>query len=388
MTKLLLFLFVPNHKDCMDADTRSAFGRLSGIVGIVCNLLLCAAKFVIGTVSGSVAVIADAVNNLADASGSVVTLVGFRMAGKPADKEHPYGHARAEYLAGFIVAMLILFMGFETLKSAVEKLLNPTAVELSVPFAVILGCSVLMKLWLSRFNKKLGKTIDSAALLATGTDCRNDAVSTAAVLAAAIIQALTDINLDGLVGVAMALLILWSGIGVAKGTLSLLLGNGPDQELREKLEKELLCHEKVLGCHDLLVHDYGPGRRFATCHIEMDVREAPMVCHDIIDSMERSCLERLGVHMSIHYDPIVVGDPILDRVRCAITHCVQTLDPAITIHDLRMVPGSLHTKLMFDVELPFRMRDQKEALKAAIDQTVKALDEHYYTVIEFDETDG
>ncbi len=386
MTKFLLRFFVPHIDQPGDQRVRAACGRLSGMVGIFCNLLLFAGKLVIGTLSGSVAITADAVNNLTDASGSVVTLIGFRVAGKPADEDHPYGHARAEYISGLMVALLILLMGIETLKGAVDKILHPAPVIFSPALVAVLVASVLVKLWLSRFNRKLGKTINSAALEATATDSRNDAISTAAVLFAAIVQALTQVKLDGYVGLAVALLILWSGVGVAKDTLDLLLGTGPDEALKTALAEEILSHDKVLGYHDLLVHDYGPGRRFATIHVEMDVREDPMVCHDIIDNIERACLEKLGVLLSIHYDPMVVDDPVVDQMRQLIEQCIRAIDPRLSIHDFRMVAGPTHTNLIFDVTLPFRMRDQKDSLKVAIDQAVKAQDPRYYTVITFDES--
>lgn len=384
----LIRLFVPHYRETADPAVRSSCGLVSSIVGIVCNLFLAGAKFAVGMISGSIAVTADAVNNLADASGSVVTLIGFRMAGKPADKDHPYGHARAEYLSGFVVAMLILFMGFEIFKEAVGKLLNPVPVEMSLALGLVLGASVLVKLWLFSFNRKLGKHLDSAALHATAADCRNDAVSTAAILVAALVQEFAHIPLDGFVGLGVAALILWSGVGVARDTLSLLLGNGPDQELRGKLEKELFSHEKILGCHDLLVHDYGPGRRFATVHVEMDGKEDPLLCHEIIDTVERTCRERLGVELSIHYDPIVVGDPVVDQLRAVVTDCAVSLDPALSIHDFRMVPGSVYSTVLFDVALPFRMRGQKEALREALDKAVKQHNSNYCTIIEFDETDA
>lgn len=385
MTKLLLRLFVSRFAQPSDHRTRAACGRLSGIVGIFCNLLLVAGKLTIGTLSGSVAITADAVNNLTDVSSSVVTLIGFHLAGRPADKEHPYGHARAEYLSGLMVALLILVMGIDTLKSAIGKIIHPAEVTFSPALVAVLVASVLVKLWMCLFNHKLGKTINSTALLATATDSRNDAISTTAILLAAIIQDVTHVVLDGFVGLAVALLILWSGVGVARDTLDLLLGTGPDEELRSALSAEILSHEKVLGYHDLLVHDYGPGRRFATIHVEMDVREDPMICHDIIDNIERACLEKLGVRLSIHYDPMVVGDPVVDEMRELIGQCVRAIDPGLSIHDFRMVAGPTHTNLIFDVTLPFRMRDQKDSLKVAIDQAVKAQDPRYYTVITFDE---
>ncbi len=386
MISLLLRLFLPRGYSFDEPKIRTRCGRLSGIVGILCNFLLFAGKLAIGILSGSVAITADGVNNLTDASGSVVTLLGFHFAGKPADKEHPYGHARAEYLSGLMVSLLILLMGFETLKSTVDKILHPSPVAFSPALVVVLVLSVLVKLWLCRFNRKIGKAIDSAALMATATDSRNDAISTAAILLTSVLQAVCPVSLDGFVGLAVALLILWSGVGVAKNTMDLLLGTGPDEALKTALSQVITDHENVLGYHDLLVHDYGPGRRFASIHVEMDVREDPMVCHDIIDSIERTCLEKLGVHLSIHYDPVVVGDPVVDEMRALIADHVRQMDAHASIHDFRMVAGPTHTNLIFDVSIPFRLRDQKERLAQSIDQLVKSRNTRYYTVITFDET--
>lgn len=388
MSDRLLHHFIPRSARQDEQKTRAALGRLSGMVGIVCNLLLAAGKLILGILSGSVAISADAVNNLTDASASVVTLIGFHLAGKPADEDHPYGHARAEYISGLLISLLILVMGVETLKSAIDKILHPGTVLFSPALVIILSASIALKLWLCVFNRRLAGTLDSATLAATATDSRNDAISTAAVLFATIVQALTQIRLDGYVGLAVACLILWSGVRTAKETLDLLLGTGPDTALRDDLSKEILSHDKVLGYHDLLVHDYGPGRRFATIHVEMDVREDPMVCHDIIDNIERACQEKLGVLLSIHYDPMVVGDPVIDQMRELITQCVKEIDSGLSIHDFRMVAGPTHTNLIFDVTIPFRLREQKDSLKSTIDQAVKARDPRFYTVITFDEAAG
>lgn len=386
MTSLLLRLFLPRGYSFDEPKIRTRCGRLSGMVGILCNLLLFAGKLAIGTLSGSVAITADGVNNLTDASGSVVTLIGFHFAGKPADKEHPYGHARAEYLSGLMVSLLILLMGVETLKSAVDKILHPAPVAFSPALVVVLVLSVLVKLWLFCFNRKLGKAMDSAALMATATDSRNDAISTAAILLSSVVQAVSHVALDGFVGLAVALLILWSGIGVAKNTMDLLLGTGPDEALKAGLEQEIMGHEKILGYHDLLFHDYGPGRRFASIHVEMDVKEDPMVCHDIIDHIERTCLEKLGVQLSIHYDPVVVGDPVVDEMRALIADHVRQVDAAASIHDFRMVAGPAHTNLIFDVSIPYRLHGQKDSLAQSIDQLVKSRNPRYYTIITFDES--
>ena len=315
MTSLLLRIFVPNHRDSASGSVRSAVGALSGRVGILCNLLLFAFKLLIGTLSGSVSITADALNNLSDASGSIVTLIGFKMAGKPADKHHPFGHARAEYLSGLAVAVMILFIGFELGKSSVEKILHPQPVVLTAVMALVLVCSVGVKLWMCLFNRKLGTLIGSSALMATAADSRNDCIATTAVLAAAGLEQWLGIPIDGFMGLAVAVFILYSGIQMARETVSPLLGESADPELREKLVDYISRHPKILGYHDLMVHDYGPGKRYASLHVEMDHREDPMECHEIIDDMERECLRSHNVHLVIHYDPIVTDDPELRQLK-------------------------------------------------------------------------
>ena len=291
----------------------AACGKTAGLIGIALNIGLFAAKLVIGLISGSVAITADAVNNLTDASGSVLTLLGFRLAEKPADEDHPFGHARVEYITGLAVAALILLIGVELGKSSIEKILHPAPVAFSVPLALVLLLSIAVKLWMARFNRVLGRRIDSAALSAAASDSRNDVISTAAVLAACVIGALTGVHLDGPMGLAVAAFIVWSGIGVARETISPLLGENADPALVKAVVEDVMAHELVLGVHDVMVHDYGPGQKFATLHVEMDRREDPLVCHDIIDNIEREILTRHGIHLTIHYDPLEMDDAETDR---------------------------------------------------------------------------
>lgn len=385
MANLLLRLFVADRENTDDPSVRSAYGRLAGIVGIICNILLFISKLVIGTISGAVSITADAINNLTDASSSLVTLVGFRLAEMPADKDHPYGHARMEYISGLTVAAMILLIGVELAKSSIEKILHPTPVEFSAALVIVLALSILIKLWLALFNRKLGNAINSTTLQATATDSRNDAISTTAVLGAAILQVCTSWNVDGAVGLAVAAFILWSGVGVAKDTINLLLGTGADPQLQKDLAQEILSHEKVLGIHDLMVHDYGPGRRFATAHVEMDTREDPMLCHDIIDNIERLCQEKFNIQLCIHYDPVIIDDPQLNETKELVTAYVQSIDNRLSLHDFRMVVGPTHTNLIFDMAIPFGYPLTHQELKEKIDRAVKANHPNYYTVITFDE---
>jgi len=386
MTQLLLRLFVKNSENTQDPGVRSAVGSLSGAVGIVCNLLLFCLKLLVGTLAASVSITADAMNNLSDATSSIVTLLGFKLAEKPADEDHPYGHARFEYLSGLAVAVMIIVIGFELGKSSVEKILNPTAVEFTFATCVVLLGSIAVKLWLAFFNNKLGKMIKASALEATAADSRNDCIATTAVLLAALVEAVTDWQIDGWMGLAVAVFILFSGWNLAKETISPLLGEAASQELQEQIVGFIGSDPKVLGYHDLMVHDYGPGQRFASLHVEMDKDEDPLSCHEIIDDLERECFRRYGIHLVIHYDPVVVNDPELDRMRTLVTAILKVKDERLSIHDFRMVPGSGHTNLIFDVALPSDLRGQEKTLQAALETALNDLGEGtYYTVITFDQ---
>ncbi|MBQ7800929.1 MAG: cation transporter [Oscillospiraceae bacterium] len=384
MTNFLLRRFVRGDQ-FDDPKTRAAVGKLSGLTGIVCNLLLSVGKLTAGALSGSMSITADALNNLSDAASSIVTLWGFKMAEKPADAHHPYGHARSEYLSGLAVAALILFIGFELAKSSISKILKPAPVEYTALTAVILGVSIAVKLWMCLFNRRLGKLIGSSALAATAADSRNDCVATAAVLLAALVEYFTQWRVDGWMGLAVAVFILYSGWNLARETISPLLGEAADPALRQRIVDYIEDCPKVLGYHDLMVHDYGPGQRFASIHVEMDQKEDPLQCHELIDDMERECLESHGIHLVIHYDPVVTNDPRLDRMRQLVLAILHVKDSRLSIHDFRMVPGTGHTNLIFDVALPADLLGQEETIKAALEGALNDLGEGtYYTVITFD----
>lgn len=385
MTSLLLRLFVKNHDDTENPVVRGAYGKLAGAVGIVCNLLLFAGKLLAGILSGSVAVTADAVNNLSDASSSLVTLLGFKLAERPADEEHPYGHARIEYISGLVVAALILLIGAELAKSSFSKILHPETVEFSLLTLGVLVGSILVKLWMALFCRKLGRRIDSTTLLATSADSRNDVISTAAVLVGCLVGYFFDVKLDGYIGMAVALFIIWSGCSIAKDTINPLLGERASEELVRNISDLILSHEKILGIHDLMVHDYGPGNCFASVHAEMDSAEDPLICHDIIDDIERDALRELQVHLVIHYDPIVTDDEELNAARALVEQEIKSIDESLSLHDFRMVRGPGHTNLIFDLVIPYSMEDRKAELKARIDEHLQRQDRKYYTVITFDE---
>lgn len=382
MTELLLRLFAKKQNT---PEGRAAVGRLSGTVGIVCNILLFVAKLAVGLLSGSVSITADAMNNLTDATGSIVTLWGFKLAEKPADEDHPYGHARFEYLSGLAVAGLILLIGFELAKGSVEKILNPQPVSFSWALVGVLVLSIGVKLWLFLFNRKLGRRIASSALLAAACDSRNDCLATGAVLLAAVIEKLSGLPVDGWFGLGVAAFILWSGVGLARETISPLLGESGNPQLHKQIADMVCAEPKVLGYHDLMVHDYGPGQRFATMHVEMDRQEDPMVCHDRIDDLERQCLRELGVHLVVHYDPVVTGDEDLEHTRSRVQEILKNIDSRITIHDFRMVAGMEHTNLIFDMVLPYELMARGKEIRR---KTVEALNASgkttYYLVVTFD----
>ena len=385
MTKLLLRLFVKDYEQTRNPKARAAIGKLSGVVGIISNILLFGLKLLVGTISGSVSITADAMNNLSDATSAIVTLIGFKLAEKPADEDHPYGHARYEYLSGLAVAAMIVVIGFELAKTSVQKILAPSAVEFSIPVAVVLIGSIVVKLWLCLFNRRLGKHIDSSALLATSADSRNDAISTTAVLVAALIELLTQWRIDGYMGLGVALFILYSGAMLAKDTISPLLGETASPELRELIVSVVTSQPKVLGYHDLMAHDYGPGQRFASMHVEMSVMDDPLECHELIDNLERECLKQHNIHLVLHYDPVVTGDAELDRIKAVVEEILRQQDDRISLHDFRMVRGKGHTNLVFDMALPAELLDQKKQIKKRLDETLAQKEPgNYYTVVTFD----
>ena len=377
MTKLLLRIFVKNQD-------RAAIGQLSGVVGVVCNLLLAAVKLLVGILSGSVAVTADALNNLTDAASSVVTFLGFKLAERPADEEHPYGHARYEYLSALVVAGLILLIGFELCKSSFDKILHPTANGINLTMLLILVLSIGVKFWIFLFNRKLGNMTGSQALFATSIDSRNDCIATTAVVIGAAISWYTGWMLDGYFGMAVSLFILYSGINLAKETISPLLGEGAAPELQALIVDYVSQHPKVLGYHDLYVHDYGPGRRFASLHVEMSCKEDPLVCHEIIDDMERECFNSHGIQLVIHYDPVVTDDPELCRVHGMVDAILHQYDPRISTHDFRMVQGSGHTNLIFDVVLPANLSKKESQVRAHLESALEQENTKYYLVLTFD----
>ena len=371
-------------------NIRARIGKLSGAVGIICNCLLAAGKLIVGHMTSSMSITADGLNNLSDGASSIVTLLGFKLAEKPADRKHPYGHARIEYIAGLTVTVMILFIGLELGKSSVEKLIDPEPIEFSFTAVWVLFASILVKLFMMLFNLKMGRRISSNALLATAADSRNDVMTTSAVLAASIVEHFYDVRIDGVMGIAVSLFILYSGIKLAGETMSPLLGEGANPELQKQITDYINGCPMVLGCHDLMVHDYGPGRRYASIHVEIDKNEDPMACHARIDRMERECLKNYGTHLVIHYDPVVTDDPEVNSTKRLVNTIIKVRDGRLTIHDFRMVDYGESVKMSFDMVLPEDLRGQEQSIKETVEKALNSLDsKKYYADITFDmESEG
>lgn len=353
LTELLVKLFIKNPDQTGDHKVRTAYGNLACFVCIFCNVLLFAGKFLVGTIFGSMAITADAMNNLSDASSNVVSLVGFRLGAKPADDEHPYGHARYEYIAGLAVSVMILVIGVELLKESFLKVLHPTPVTFSALTIAVLLASIAVKLRMSVFNRNIGNRIHSETLLATAADARNDVISTSAVLVATLVTHFSGIDrIDGVMGLGVAAFILWSGIGLVRDTISPILGAAPDPELIEYIEKKATSYPGVLGIHDLMIHDYGPGNQLVSFHIEIPADCDVMQSHDLIDSIEKDFQVHDHLLVTIHFDPVVTDDPHINELRDFLKEKLAELEPQANLHDLRIVPGPTHTNVIFDCAVP------------------------------------
>ena len=388
MINLLTRLFVKNSEDVKSPTVRRAYGTMASVVGILANVLLFVIKFIAGTLSGSISIRADAVNNLSDAGSSVISLVSFKISAKPADRDHPFGHARIEYVASMIVSFLILFVGVELVRGSIEKLIAPIGIDFSLIAVVILAVSIAIKLWLGLFNRRIGKRIDSEVMMATATDCLSDAGSTAAVLAATVIARFLPeriaVYIDPVMGIAVALLILWAGLKVLNETKNSILGEAPDKETVETIRTVVGEYPEALGIHDLFVHSYGPGRTFATLHVEVDGKEDIFRSHDTVDTIEQRLRNEFGIDCTIHLDPIVTDDEQVAAWRCRVAEMAQKLHNGIRIHDFRMVPGTTHTNLIFDMEVPFELTESDSALKAAMAALISAEAADHFAVITVD----
>lgn len=384
MNDLLIKLLIKNHENTSDPKVRQQYGKVAGIVGILSNLLLCIMKICIGFFSKSIAILADGINNLADASSSIITLIGFKLSSLPEDEKHPYGHARIEYLTGLFISILIIVIGVQLFRSSLEKILHPDPVQFSYITVAMLVAAILIKLWQAFFNVKIGRRIQSVALMATAADSRNDVISTAAVLISLIIAEITGFQTDGYMGCLVALFILWSGIQLIRETTSPLLGEAPDEEMVKAIIEITEREPSVLGIHDLMVHNYGPGKVFASMHIEVDADADLMKSHDMIDNIERIVKETLHIEFVAHMDPIRTNDPLIQKMHAVISDALTPIQGVDSIHDFRIVVGPTHTNIIFDAVLSTNCRTpEKEILRIAA-EAAKRVDESYFVVITFD----
>ncbi len=384
MNKLLFKLFIKDHENTSDPKVRERYGKLAGIVGILSNLLLCIMKITIGLFSGSIAIVADGINNLADASSSIITLIGFKLAAAPEDEDHPYGHARIEYLTGLFVSIIIIIIGLQLLKTSVDKVLHPEPLVFSYSTVIILVAAIIIKLWQSGFNVSVGKKINSVALMATAADSRNDVISTTAVLVSLLLGEFAGLQIDGYMGCLVALFIIWSGYQLVRETTSPLLGEAPAHETVEAIMDIIRREPGILGVHDLMVHNYGPGKVFASVHIEVDADGDLMKSHDMIDNIERIVKETLRIQFVVHMDPVKVNDPLINKLHGIISDALTPLEGVESIHDFRIVPGPTHTNIIFDAVLSHSCKMSEKDITAIADAAAKKVDASYFVVITFD----
>ena len=375
---------ISDYEDVKNPAVRDQYGKVAGVVGILSNTLLCVMKILVGLLSGSIAIVADAVNNLADASSSLITLIGFKLAAMPEDKEHPYGHARIEYLAGLLVSVIIIVVGLELGKSSVEKILAPTPTEFSLTVVIVLLLAIGIKIWQASFNVQAGKKINSMTLIATGADSRNDVIATSAVLLSLLIGHFFDLQIDGYMGVLVALFIVWSGIGLVRETVSPLLGEAPEPALVREIEETAMRHDGVLGIHDLVVHNYGPGKIFASMHVEVDAAVDITTSHDMVDNIEHEISKKLHISCTVHMDPINLSDPNRAPLKQILGKAIAGLDGVINFHDLRLVSGPTHTNVVFDVAVSPDCKLSGEEITKTLSAAVSAYNPDFRTVIEFD----
>lgn len=384
MTDLLIKLFIRNHQNTNDIKVRTAYGTLSGAVGIAVNILLSVAKLIIGSISGSIAITGDALNNLSDAGSSAISMLGFKISSKPADEEHPYGHGRLEYICGLGVAVIIMFMGFELIKSSIDKILNPSLPVFSVVSVIVLSISILGKLWLALFNRKIGKAINSDTVDAVVKDSISDMAATAASILALVLSKFSTIPFDGIFGVIVSLFVIWAGIGVFRTTVASLLGQPPEPETVKAIEEKILSYDGIYGVHDLIVHDYGPGRCFVTAHAEVPYDADIMESHDLIDIIEQEIKKDIGYIITLHMDPVVTDDEQTNLAREMVNGIVKSINDTLSIHDFRIVSGPHHTNLIFDIVIPFSAKLDSKSVIDTINKELEKQDKKYYAVVTVD----
>lgn len=384
MTNFLVKTFVKDYEKTDNLKVRERYGTLSSVVGIVCNIILFVAKFAMGTLAGSIAIISDGFNNLSDCASCVVTLFGYKMATKPADKDHPFGHGRVEYLTSLVIAIVIIMVGFELFTGSIDKVLHPTKVTFSYVVLATLIISIVVKVWMGLFNRKLGKKINSSVMLATSKDSMNDVVATSATVVALVASMWTDAPIDGIMGIVVSLFILLSGFDIVKETVDELLGQPADEELVTKLSEMVEENPYALGMHDLIIHSYGPGNLIGSVHIEVDGKGNIMEIHDVIDELERDIYEELGVRMTIHMDPVEMDNELLNECKNMMIGIVKNINKDLSLHDFRMVTGPSHTNLIFDLVVPHDCKLNEKDIKTAINDSLKDKEIKYYTVITFE----
>lgn len=386
MSTFLIKTFIKDYENVSDISVREKYGQLAGVVGIISNVFLCVIKILIGIFINSIAIIADGINNLADASSSIITLIGFKLASMPEDEDHPYGHARIEYLTGLLISAIIIVLGLQLLKTSFDKVLNPDPLQFSYVTILVLIIAIAVKVWQAIFNISIGKRINSVALMATGADSRNDVISTTAVLISIIVGKAMEIQLDGIMGCIVALFIIWSGIQLIRETSSPLLGEAPEPALVDSILDGIMSYDGVLGTHDLMVHNYGPGRIFASVHIEVDSEVDVMISHDIVDTIEKTLSRDLKIHLTAHMDPVKVNDPLTLQLKHVIENVIDSIDGVYGMHDLRVVPGPSHTNIIFDAVMSPDCKLKPSEVKAMVTEKVKAIDDKYFVVITLDKT--
>lgn len=384
MTALLVKLFIKDSENYSDKKVRTSYGVLSSITGIVLNLILAGAKYAAGVISGSISITADAINNLSDAGSSIVLFFGVKISAKPPDKDHPYGHGRVEYISAFIVSFFVLFMGVELFKDSVDKIIHPEPVKFSFLSLAILVISILCKLWLGVFNKNLGKKINSAPMMAVMKDSFSDCLATGVAAISIIVSAFSDINIDGYLGIVVAVFIFIAGFDILRETLGDILGRPPEAEFVEEITEKIMSYPHVCGVHDMIIHDYGPSCRFASVHAEVPSDEDIMELHDIIDGIERDIYNEYGMLTSIHMDPVVINDERINELRKMTQDAVERIDERLSIHDFRVVEGPSHTNLIFDTLLPSDMKCHDREICQKIEDEISKIDERFFCVITVD----
>jgi len=384
MTELLINLFIKDKPDTVNSETRIKYGILSGVVGIVLNVILSVFKMVFGALTKSVSIIADGANNIFDAVSSVISMVGFKISGKPADKDHPFGYGRVEYVSALTLAFIIIMMGIELIKTSIDRFTNSEEVIFSVPAVVVLIFSILGKIWLAVFNKKIGKKINSVSVDAVVADSIGDIAATTCSLIALVASRFTNLPVDAAMGIIVALIILRAGIDIIKDTLGPLLGEPPHEETVKKIEKLVLSFDGVIGIHDLVLHSYGHGKIIGSLHAEVPANKDIMKSHDTIDLIERNIKDNLGYEISIHMDPILNDDEKTNNLKQTVTETIREISEEVSIHDFRVVEGPTHTNLIFDAVLPFDFKMKDEEFKTAVEKALKAKNENYFAVIDID----